>query len=106
MHERAARGRSWTPGLDAARAAGWLEPTFCARIVAGMQALVAEVLAAWRRAERLSEQLPPGTPEHSAAVNASERLRDLYGDLTRSGIEIDAVTVDAVRQAVEEASGL
>lgn len=56
-----------------------------------MQTLVAEILAAWRRAERLSQALPAGTPEHDAAVAACDRLRDLYRDLTTSGFahEVD-----------------
>ena len=51
-----------------------------------MKTLVAEVLAAWRRAERLAGELPPGSPEQLAAQSASERLRDLYHDLTSSGV--------------------
>ncbi len=50
-----------------------------------MQTLVAEILAAWRRAERLTEQLPDATPEHAAAVMACDRLRDLYRTLTTTG---------------------
>ena len=51
-----------------------------------MQTLVAEILAAWRRADRLTHALEPGTPEHTAAMSACERLRDLYRDLTTSGV--------------------
>ena len=51
-----------------------------------MQTLVAEILAAWRRADRLTHDLEPGTPEHAAATSACERLRDLYRDLTTSGV--------------------
>jgi hypothetical protein len=51
-----------------------------------MRTLVAEVLAAWRRAERLSAELAEGTPEHAAAQSACQRLRELYGDLTASGL--------------------
>jgi hypothetical protein len=50
-----------------------------------VQTLVAEILAAWRRADRLASELPAGTPEHEAALLACERLRDLYHDLTRPG---------------------
>ena len=32
-----------------------------------MQKLVAEIMAAWRRAERLAASLPEGSPEHDAA---------------------------------------
>ena len=45
--------------------------------------LVAQVLAAWRRAERLTNELPSDSPEHAAAVAAYERLRHVYQDLTR-----------------------
>lgn len=51
-----------------------------------MQTLVAEILAAWRRAERLTHDLEPGSPDHAAAISACERLRDLYQDLTTSGV--------------------
>jgi len=50
-----------------------------------MQKLVAEVLAAWRRAERLEQSLPSGSPAHEAARRACERLRDAYHDLVASG---------------------
>ena len=46
-----------------------------------MQSLVVEVLTAWRRAERLAGELPPG-PERDAAQHACERLRELYQELT------------------------
>jgi hypothetical protein len=47
-----------------------------------MQTLVAEILTAWRRAERLSATFEAGTVEHDAATEACIRLRDLYRDLT------------------------
>jgi hypothetical protein len=50
-----------------------------------MQTLVAEILAAWRRADRLTGEYAPGTLEHAAAVAASDRLREVYRDLTSSG---------------------
>jgi hypothetical protein len=46
-----------------------------------MQTLVAEILAAWRRAERLADDLPPGR-EQDAAEHACDRLRELYHELT------------------------
>ena len=51
-----------------------------------MQKLVAEIMAAWRRAERLSSTLPQGSAEHDAAQRACERLRDAYQELTHSGV--------------------
>ena len=51
-----------------------------------MQKLVAEIMAAWRRAERLSATLPPASPEHDAAQRACDRLRDAYQELTHSGV--------------------
>jgi hypothetical protein len=51
-----------------------------------MQTLVAEILAAWRRAERLGASLEPGTPERAAVDRATERLRDAYRELTESGV--------------------
>jgi hypothetical protein len=50
--------------------------------VPSMQALVAEVLSAWREADRAAGESPPGTCEHDTAVLASERLRALYSELT------------------------
>ena len=50
-----------------------------------MQTLVAEILAAWRRAERLEQSLPPGSPAQQAAQRACERLRDAYHELVSSG---------------------
>ena len=52
-----------------------------------MQTLVAEVLAAWRRAERLAATLPEGHQQDIARA-ACERLRDLYRDLTTSGVAV------------------
>jgi hypothetical protein len=76
-----------------------------------MQTLIAEILAAWRRAERLTNEYAEGSPEHAAAQAACERLRDLYHDLTRSGIVDDVSEADArqllsdlaIRQASSEA---
>ena len=51
-----------------------------------MQTLVAEILAAWRRAERLAGTLEPGSPERVAVDHACEGLRDAYHDLTESGV--------------------
>jgi hypothetical protein len=51
-----------------------------------VQKLVAEIMAAWRRAERLAKELPEGTAEHAAAERACNRLRDAYQELTHSGV--------------------
>jgi hypothetical protein len=51
-----------------------------------MQKLVAEIMAAWRRAERLASTLPEGSAERDAAQRACERLRDAYQELTHSGV--------------------
>jgi hypothetical protein len=51
-----------------------------------VQTLVAEVLAAWRRAERLGQSLPEGSPDQAAAKAACEKLRQVYRDLTSSGV--------------------
>jgi hypothetical protein len=66
-----------------------------------MQTLVAEILAAWRRAERLSESLEPGSADHAAALDASNRLRDLFHDLTSSGVR-GPVTEAGARALLEE----
>jgi hypothetical protein len=64
-----------------------------------MQKLVAEIMAAWRRAERLTSSLPEGTPEHEAAARACERLRDAYQELTHSGVA-EALTAAEARLLV------
>ena len=66
-----------------------------------MRTLVAEVLAAWRRAERLAGELAPGTPDQTAAQLASERLRDLYHELTSSGV-VEPLDEATARSLLEE----
>ena len=51
-----------------------------------MQKLVAEIMAAWRRAERLAGTLPEGSAEQAAAQRACEGLRDAFQELTHSGV--------------------
>lgn len=68
-----------------------------------MQKLVAEIMAAWRRAERLSDTLPPGSPEHDAAERACERLRDAYQELTHSGVA-DALTAAEAKLYLKDAA--
>jgi len=46
-----------------------------------MQSLVADVLAAWRAAERVAMENDPGTPEYATAILAVDRLRSLYAEL-------------------------
>jgi len=60
-----------------------------------VQKLVAEIMAAWRRAERLTETLPEGSPEHEAAQRACERLRDAFQELTHSGVAHAISTAEA-----------
>ncbi len=66
-----------------------------------MQKLVAEILAAWRRAERLEQSLPPGSPAHEAAQRACERLRDAYGELVSSGA-VAPISEDEARDLVAD----
>ena len=61
-----------------------------------VQTLIAEVLAAWRRAERLSADLPADSLERAAAEVASTRLHDLYVDLTKVAGEVDDATARAL----------
>ena len=60
-----------------------------------MQKLVAEIMAAWRRAERLADTLAPDSPEHDAAQRACERLRDAYQELTHSGVAATLTAAEA-----------
>ncbi len=66
-----------------------------------MQTLVAEILAAWRRAERLSYELPQGTAEQAAAVTACERLKLIYRELTGGGFT-EPPTETTTRSVVAE----
>ena len=70
-------------------------------IVPFVQTLVAEILAAWRRADRLASEYAEGSPEHAAAQVACERLRDLYRDLTSSGVA-DALSEADARQLLTD----
>ncbi|HYH91853.1 MAG TPA: hypothetical protein VD763_01745 [Candidatus Saccharimonadales bacterium] len=51
-----------------------------------MQKLVAEIMAAWRRAERLAGTLPEGSAEQEAAERACDRLQQAFQELTHSGV--------------------
>ena len=66
-----------------------------------MQTLVAEMLAAWRRAERLSNELPQGSVAQAAAQAVAEKMRDIYQDLIRSGAAHGVTEADA-RTLLEE----
>jgi hypothetical protein len=66
-----------------------------------MQTLVAEILAAWRRAERLSTELPEGSVEQAAAQAVAEKLRDIYQDLTK-GEAAHEITEAEARTLLEE----
>jgi hypothetical protein len=68
-----------------------------------VQKLVAEILAAWRRAERLGRSLPEGSAEREAAERASRRLRDAYQELTHSGVA-EALTAGEARLLLKDAA--
>jgi len=68
-----------------------------------VQKLVAEIMAAWRRAERLAETLAEGSPEQVAAKLACDKLRDAYQTLTHSGVA-DALTAAEARLLVQDAA--
>jgi hypothetical protein len=68
-----------------------------------MKKLVAEILAAWRRAERLVSTLPDGSAEHEAAQRACDRLRDAYQELTHSGVA-EALSVAEAKMLLQDAA--
>jgi hypothetical protein len=68
-----------------------------------MQKLVAEIMAAWRRAERLAASLPSHSAEQAAAERASNRLRDAYQELTHSGVAA-AITAGEAQLLVRDAA--
>ena len=71
-----------------------------------MQKLVAEILAAWRRAERLAATLPEGSLEREAAHRASDRLRDAYQELTHSGVAAALSSAEAKMLLADAASDI
>jgi hypothetical protein len=60
-----------------------------------LKKLVAEIMAAWRRAERLAVSLPVGSTEREAAQRACDRLRDAYQELTLSGVAAALTAAEA-----------
>jgi hypothetical protein len=68
-----------------------------------VQKLVAEIMAAWRRAERLASTLPDGSPEREAARHACDKLRDAYQELTHSGVA-EAITAAEGRMLLRDAA--
>jgi hypothetical protein len=68
-----------------------------------VQKLVAEIMAAWRRAERLAATLPEGSAEREAAQRACNRLRDAYQELTHSGVAA-ALTAAEARMLLADAA--
>jgi hypothetical protein len=68
-----------------------------------MKKLVAEILAAWRRAERLASTLPDGSAEREAAQRACDRLRDAYQELTHSGVA-EALSVAEAQMLLQDAA--
>ena len=71
-----------------------------------MQKLVAEIMAAWRRAERLAHTFPADSVEHEAAERASQRLRDAYQELTHSGVAEALSAADARALVANAASDI
>jgi hypothetical protein len=69
-----------------------------------VQKLVAEILAAWRRAERLAGTLAEGSRERDAAQRASDRLRDAYQELTHSGVAAALTAAEAKLLLADAAS--
>jgi hypothetical protein len=65
-----------------------------------VQALVQDVLAAWREADRLAATCDPASPDQIAALNAAARLRQLYSQVTK-GEERDA-DVPTLRALLDE----
>lgn len=63
-----------------------------------MQGLIAEVLAAWREAERVAGEHPSGTI-HDEAVIAALKLRELYQELVKNAEAADA---EAARRALDQ----
>jgi type IV pilus biogenesis protein CpaD/CtpE len=71
-----------------------------------MQKLVAEIMAAWRRADRLASTMPDGSPERDAAQRAADRLRDAYQELTHSGVATQISSAEARLLVADAAADL
>jgi hypothetical protein len=71
-----------------------------------VQKLVAEIMTAWRRAERLTTSLPEGSRERDAAQRASNRLRDAYQELTHSGVAAALTAAEAKLLVADAAKDL
>lgn len=52
-------------------------------------ALVTHVLAAWREAERLAAEAPPGSPEQLMAADAARQLHEIYAEVVAAAGEDD-----------------
>ena len=74
--------------------------------MSNVQKLVAEIMAAWRRAERLAATMPEGSAERAAAQRASDRLRDAYQELTHSGVATAISTAEAKLLLADAASDI
>jgi hypothetical protein len=68
-----------------------------------MQTLAAEILAAWRRAQRLASQLPTGSPAQRAAIEATDRLAEAYEAVTATGVgPVDEAEARTLLRELEE----
>jgi hypothetical protein len=68
-----------------------------------LQKLVAEIMAAWRRAERLAATLPEGSAEREAAQHAGQRLGEAFQELTHSGVA-HAISAAEARMLLTDAA--
>ena len=68
-----------------------------------MQTLAAEILAAWRRAQRLASQLPTGSAAQHAAMEATDRLADAYEAVTAADVgPVDEAEARTLLREIEE----
>jgi hypothetical protein len=65
-----------------------------------VQKLVAEVMVAWRSAERLADEIPPTDPLHRVAGEAAEQLQVVFSTLTMAMQGYDEP--DGTRSELEE----
>lgn len=68
-----------------------------------MQTLAAEILAAWRRAQRLAAQLPTGSAAQRAAMEATDRLAEAFEAVSAAGEHVvDEAAARVLLQELEE----
>jgi hypothetical protein len=68
--------------------------------------VVEEVLAAWRDAERLLDELPPVGNDHETVVLVVASLRDTYARITNDAIRTSPTVIAETRDTIQSSREL